>query len=114
MVLGTIEALIADMDEAGVDKSVAAPLDFGVMCKQETDLSIWEINEYIAEAQKKHPDRIIGFVGVDPLRGSEAIHLLEKGVKDWNLSALSKANMSKLGNPVRVTASHRHGTEPCV
>ena len=30
------------------------------------------------------------------------------------MSAPSKANISKLDNPARVTASHRHGTEPCV
>ncbi len=30
------------------------------------------------------------------------------------MSAPSKANISKLGNPARVTVNHRHGTEPCV
>ncbi|MBU1784776.1 MAG: glycogen/starch synthase [Candidatus Omnitrophica bacterium] len=30
------------------------------------------------------------------------------------MSAPSKANVSKLDNPARVTANHRHGTEPCV
>ena len=30
------------------------------------------------------------------------------------MSAPSKANMDKLDNPARVTANHRHGTEPSV
>ena len=30
------------------------------------------------------------------------------------MSAPSKANVGKLDNPARVTANHRHGTEPCV
>jgi len=30
------------------------------------------------------------------------------------MGAPSKANISKLDNPARVTANHRHGTEPCV
>jgi len=30
------------------------------------------------------------------------------------MSATSKANISKLDNPARVTANHRHGTEPWV
>ncbi|MBI4303607.1 MAG: amidohydrolase family protein [Chloroflexi bacterium] len=83
--MGRPEALIADMDKAGVDKSVCLPLDYGVMCRQEPEVSIWKANEYVAEAQTKYPDRIIGWVGVDPLRGQEAIKLLEKAVKDWGL-----------------------------
>lgn len=86
--MGKIEALIADMDEAGVDKSVALPLDYGIMCRQEAEVSIWDVNKYVAKAQDKYPDRIIGFVGVDPLRGEEAIRLLETGVKEWGLKGV--------------------------
>ena len=86
--MGKSEALIADMDEAGVDKSVCLPLDYGVMCRQEPEVSIWEANEYVAETQNKYPDRIIGWVGVDPLRGQEAIKLLERGVKEWGLKGV--------------------------
>ena len=85
---GTIEALIADMDEAGINKSVVLPLDWGIVCRQEAKLSIWRANEYVAKAQKRYPDRIIGFVGVDPLRGKEAIELLEKGIKEWGLKGV--------------------------
>jgi len=35
-------------------------------------------------------------------------------IKGKNMSAPSKANISKLDNPARVTVNHRHGTEPCV
>ncbi len=34
--------------------------------------------------------------------------------KRLDVSAPSKANVNKLANPARVTANHRHGTEPCV
>jgi len=34
--------------------------------------------------------------------------------KECDMSAPSKANISKLDNPARVTVNHRHGTEPCV
>lgn len=37
-----------------------------------------------------------------------------KFVKGIDMSAPSEANMDKLDNPARVTASHRHGTEPSV
>lgn len=84
---GSVKALIEAMDEAGVDKSVALPLDFGFMCQQEPKISIWRINEYVAEAQASYPNRIIGFVGVDPLR-KDAVQVLDKGVKEWGLKGL--------------------------
>lgn len=84
---GSVEALIRDMDDAGVDKSVALPIDFGIMCNQEPEISVWRANEYVAEAQRKYPDRIIGFVGVDPQR-KDAIELLEKGVTEWGLKGV--------------------------
>ncbi len=34
--------------------------------------------------------------------------------KRYMMSAPSKANISKLENPARVAANHRHGTKPCV
>ena len=34
--------------------------------------------------------------------------------REKNMSAPSKANISKLDNPARVMANHLHGTEPCV
>ena len=84
---GSVEALITDMDEAGIDKSVALPLDFGIMCNQEPAISVWRTNEYVAEAQSRYPDRIMGFVGVDPQR-KDAIELLEKGVTEWGLKGV--------------------------
>ena len=85
--VATVGALIKDMDEAGIDKSIVCPLDFGIMCRQEPEISIWRNNEYMAEAQSKYPERIIGFAGVDPLR-KDAPKLLEKGVKDWGLKGV--------------------------
>ena len=91
---GTVEALLKDMDDAGIDKSVVLALDFGIMCRQEAEISIWRVNEYIAEAQRKYPDRIIGFAGVDPLRGEEAIKLLETAVEEWGLRGVKVISSS--------------------
>jgi len=99
---GKVEALIEDMDEAGIDKSVCLALDFGVLCRQDPEISIWRANEYIAEAQSRYPDRIIGFAGVDPLRGQEAIRLLETAVKEWGLKG------------VKVIQSHFWVSDPSV
>lgn len=81
---GTIEECIKTMDATDVDVSVVSIWDAGVMCNQEPKISIWEQNKYVAEAQKRHPDRIIGLVGVDPLR-KEAIEIVEKGVTELGL-----------------------------
>lgn len=83
----TAEALIREMDEAGIDRSVISPLDFGLMCQQEPKISIWRTNEYIAECQKKYPDRFIGFVNVDPLR-KDAAKFLEKAITEWGLQGV--------------------------
>lgn len=84
------EALIKDMDEAGIDKSIAMALDYSVICRQEPEISVWKLNEYTAEMQAKYPDRIIGFAGVDPRR-SDAIELVEKAVKEWGLKGVKIA-----------------------
>jgi len=84
---GTAEKLIKDMDEGRVDKAVVTPVDFGIMCEQEPEIPIWEQNEYIAESQRKYPDRIIGFVGLDPIRKG-APELLEKAVTDLGLQGV--------------------------
>ena len=86
-ITATTEALIKDMDAAGVDVSVCLPIDFAFMCQQEPEVSIWRANEYVAEAQAKYPKRIVGFAGVDPMRPG-AVDLLERGVKELNLKGV--------------------------
>lgn len=81
------ENLIEDMDEAGIDMSVTFPADFGIQLREEPEISIWRANEYVAEAQRRYPNRIIGFVGVDPLR-RDAVELLEKGIEEWGLKGV--------------------------
>jgi hypothetical protein len=85
--MGRVEELIKTMDEAGIEKSVALPLDYGIQCHEEPSISIWKANEYVAEAQRRYPDRVIGFVGVDPLR-PDAVELLETGVSQWGLKGV--------------------------
>ncbi len=60
------ETLINAMDDAGIEKAIVFPNPGpGDMYP--------ELNDYIAEAVKEHPDRLIGFGRVDPRRGEEAI-----------------------------------------
>jgi predicted TIM-barrel fold metal-dependent hydrolase len=83
--MGRAEMLIKDMDEAGVDMSVISPVDWGsAWWGEESEISIWRTNEYVAESQAKYPNRIIGFVGVNPLR-NDAVVLLKKAITEWGL-----------------------------
>jgi len=84
---GRVEMLIQDMDDVGIEKAVATPLDFSIICGEEPEISVWRGNEYVAEAQSRYPNRIIGFVAVDPLR-KDAVELLEKGIVEWGLKGV--------------------------
>jgi hypothetical protein len=82
-----VERLINDMDKAGVDVSVCLPVDLAFLCQEEPETPILEANEYVAEAQAKYPDRIIGFFGCDPMRPG-ATDMLEKGINELGLKGV--------------------------
>jgi hypothetical protein len=58
------EALIAMMDEAGVDKSVVFVTPFLWGLPGQADY--YDTNDYIADVQRRHPERLIGFACVNP------------------------------------------------
>lgn len=80
------EGLLAEMDGAGIDKSVLLPADFG-LALGEAELSIEEINKSYADLAQKHPDRLIAFVGVDPRR-TNALDIFKKGIEEWGMRGL--------------------------
>lgn len=85
---GRVENLISDMDEAGVDKAIAISTSPGVAHGEPLpEISIWRCNEYVAEAQNKYPDRIIGFARVDPLR-KDAVELLVTAIEKLGLKGI--------------------------
>jgi predicted TIM-barrel fold metal-dependent hydrolase len=70
------EDMMRDMDEAGVDSVVTFAIGVGAP----TDYR--ETNQYIANAMKKHPDRILGFMRLSPGNGpKQTLEVLEEGVK---------------------------------
>lgn len=87
MVNATPEILIRDMDQAGIDKSVVFTVDWG-LALEDFKVSIEDANKYVANAVSQYPDRLIGFVAVDPRRGEKAVKLLEQGVKEWGMKGL--------------------------
>lgn len=65
---------LADMDEAGVDRSVVVAVD------AETTAKFRIPNDLLAEQIQLAPERLIGFAGVDPHKGAEAVKELERAV----------------------------------
>lgn len=82
----TGEKQIQAMDEAGIDMAGVVLLDYGLLMG-EPPISIEDQNKKLAELAKMYPGRLIPFVGVDPRRDN-AVHLLEKGVKEWGMKGL--------------------------
>jgi len=80
------ENLIKEMDEAGVDKTVILPQDFG-LALGESKASVEDQNKAYANLQNKHPDRIIAFATVDPRRPN-ASDLIEKAINEWGLKGV--------------------------
>lgn len=82
----TGEKLVAAMDTAGVDKSCIFAVDYGLLTG-EPGVPIEEQNRAIARAQKRFPDRLVGFFAIDPRREG-ALEMVRRGVEDWGLRGL--------------------------
>ncbi|GAB4342825.1 MAG: hypothetical protein Kow0099_20730 [Candidatus Abyssubacteria bacterium] len=87
----TIDRLLHEMDEAHIDKTVLLALDAGIAFTP--SITLRDYNDYVADIVRRHPDRIIGFAGIDPRRGKEAIVELQRcydmglrGLKLWTLT----------------------------
>lgn len=55
-----VDEIIASMDEQGVDRSVV----FGFPWQHET--TMWLHNDYVIDAVRRYPDRLLGFCCLDP------------------------------------------------
>jgi predicted TIM-barrel fold metal-dependent hydrolase len=86
------DALIADMNEAGVDVSVIFPVDFALASDEPSSaqpecVPIAEQNRICGEAARRHGNRLFHLVSVDPRR-KDAVALLETGVREQNARGL--------------------------
>ena len=77
--MATAEQLVASMDEAGVDASVA----FGFSWRE---MSLCRVgNDYVLEAAASYPGRILPFAVVNPAAGHEALAEAERCVEQGAL-----------------------------
>ena len=80
------ESLLAEMEEAGIDRSILLPVDFEVAFPGQ-EVPMQEVNRLHAELARQHPQRLIAFAGIDPRRGN-AVELFTQCVQDWGMQGL--------------------------
>ena len=73
---------IARMDDAGVDVSVAMPMDRGLLHGDEGVIPIEDKNEGYYELTRLWPGRLFSFCGIDPRR-PQAAAFLERAITEW-------------------------------
>ena len=79
----TVEDIIRDMNEAGVQKACIVAMDLTVHYGVE-----WVTNEDVFRIASAHPDRFIPFASVDPSMGQAAIDKLIHAVKNLKCRGL--------------------------
>ena len=73
--MATAERLVRRMDEDGVEVSVVMGIGW-------TDIDLARaVNDYLIEAVKKYPDRLVGLAGVNPAWGAEALREVRRCVE---------------------------------
>jgi predicted TIM-barrel fold metal-dependent hydrolase len=83
---GSPEILLAEMDEAGIDKTVVYGVDWG-LALGEPKVLIHDFNKYVADAAKEYPDKFIPFFTIDPRRPN-ASKELEMALTTWEMKGL--------------------------
>lgn len=78
----TVDALIQRMDEENIDYCICAGLNL------QRNWGVYIPNEWIAKQVSKYPDRLLGFVCVDPLGGKKSVYELRHYIKDMGMTGL--------------------------
>jgi len=77
------DALLSEMDEAGIKKALLVAEDFQATLGKKVP------NEAIAAGVKKYPERFLGLASVDPHQGKKAVEELEHAVNDLGMVGLT-------------------------
>ncbi len=77
------EELVREMDEAGIELGVIQGRDL------ETTYGYKVSNDHVAEIVQRFPSKFIGFAGIDPRKGMDAVREVERAVKELGLKGVS-------------------------
>ena len=81
------DAMIREMDEAGIDQSVLLIIDFSHHFGDRAP-PLHEVYDYHRRIADRHPDRFLLFAGVDPRNGAAGIELFETAVCQWGFKGM--------------------------
>jgi predicted TIM-barrel fold metal-dependent hydrolase len=81
------EALIADMEANGIDKTVLLPMDYWILFGEPKVSLEGQLKAY-SSLQRKYPDKIIAFATVDPRR-PDAVDQVDRATSEWGLKGLN-------------------------
>lgn len=80
------DRLVAEMDEAGVQRAVLLVPDLSL--RMQCPLSLEEMAERHHGIRLRHPGRFWVFIGVDPRRGAKGADLLDRMVDDYGFEGI--------------------------
>jgi predicted TIM-barrel fold metal-dependent hydrolase len=78
--------IVAEMDEAGVDRSVVFLGDYGLRLGEGT-FTVEAENRLTADLGRRSDGRLIPFLGVDPRRPG-ALELFRRGIEEWGMRGM--------------------------
>ncbi len=79
----TLDGWVADFTAKGVERAVFTG-------RQTEGTDGHDIgNEYVAETMRRFPDKVIGFAGINPLRGMKSVQAVEHAVRSLGLKGVS-------------------------
>jgi hypothetical protein len=81
------DQLIADMDAAGIERSVVFVLDFGLYGGVGDDISLARRYELFAAAVARHPGRLLLYGGIDPRR-PDAASFIERAAREHSIAGV--------------------------
>lgn len=81
------DRLVADMDAAGIDKSVVFAIDFGPFTGVDDSTSLVDRYRLFHAAARRHEGRILLFGGVDPRR-PDAAAFVERAAAEWDIKGV--------------------------
>ncbi len=93
------EAILKLMDEAGIEKAV-------IMTYTDAPGLNPQALEYIADAVKKHSDRLYGYARMNPFYGAQAIEMFERAITEYGLHGLKLHPVSSLAHPADDATIH--------
>jgi predicted TIM-barrel fold metal-dependent hydrolase len=79
---GDCSQLLAEMDAAGIGKTVLLLADFG-FGHEEGSLTLSALYDHHHHILRQHPTRFVVFGGTDPRRGPQALSLFEHGLNEF-------------------------------